>query len=118
MLKCAERKNSIVPLGAGGMGEVYGARDGLDFCATCSTITLMKKAGIREARQNLSALVEQVKKGREILITDRGRPVARLVPPVRPGAAPFPDLSRFRRTMPVLAPPLSGSIVEDRGDRF
>lgn len=78
----------------------------------------MKKAGIREARQNLSALVEQVKKGREILITDRGRPVARLVPPVRPVAAPFPDLSRFRRTMPVLTPPLSGLIIEDRGDRF
>jgi prevent-host-death family protein len=78
----------------------------------------MKKAGIREARQNLSALVEEVKKGREILITDRGRPVARLVPPNRPAAAPFPDLSRFRRTMPVLTPPLSGSIVEERGDRF
>ncbi|HEY3205040.1 MAG TPA: type II toxin-antitoxin system prevent-host-death family antitoxin [Thermoanaerobaculia bacterium] len=77
----------------------------------------MKKAGIREARQNLSALIEDVKKGREIIITDRGRPVARLVPPVRPTAAPFPDLSRFRRMMPALAPPLSASIVEDRGDR-
>ncbi len=78
----------------------------------------MRKAGIRQARQNLSALLEQVRKGREILITDRGRPVARLVPPGRPAAARFPDLSRFRRTMPVLTPPLSGSIVEDRGDRF
>jgi prevent-host-death family protein len=78
----------------------------------------MKKAGIREARQNLSALIEDVKKGREILITDRGRPVARLVAPPKPAAAPFPDLSRFRRTMPVLTPPLSGSIIEDRGDRF
>ncbi|MEX0880412.1 MAG: type II toxin-antitoxin system prevent-host-death family antitoxin [Thermoanaerobaculia bacterium] len=78
----------------------------------------MNRAGIREARQNLSALLEQVKKGREILITDRGRPVARLVPPGRPAAAPLPDLSRFRRTMPVLTPSLSGSIVEDRGDRF
>ena len=78
----------------------------------------MKKAGIREVRQNLSALIEDVKKGREIVITDRGRPVARLVSPLQPAAAPFPDLSRFRRTMPVLTPPLSGSIVEDRGDRF
>jgi prevent-host-death family protein len=78
----------------------------------------MKKAGIREARQNLSALVEEVKKGREILITDRGRPVARLVPPNGPAGTPFPDLSRFRRTMPVLTPPLSESIVEERGDRF
>ena len=78
----------------------------------------MKRAGIREARQNLSALLEQVKKGREILITDRGRPVARLVPPGSPASAPFPDLARFRRRMPVLTPPLSESIVEDRGDRF
>lgn len=78
----------------------------------------MKRAGIREARQNLSALIDDVKKGREIVITDRGRPVARLVPPLRPPAAPFPDLSRFRRTMPALKPPLSDSIVEDRGDRF
>jgi len=78
----------------------------------------MKKAGIREARQNLSALIEDVKRGREIVITDRGHPVARLVPPSRQTAAPFPDLSRFRRTMPVLTPPLSGSVQKDRGDRF
>ncbi len=78
----------------------------------------MKGAGIREARQNLSALIDDVRKGREILITDRGRPVARLVPVGRRATAPFPDLSRFRRAMPRLNPPLSGSIVEDRGDRF
>ena len=78
----------------------------------------MRKAGIREVRQNLSALIEEVKKGREIVISDRGHPVARLVPPVRPSAAPFPDLSRFRKTMPILMPPLSDSIVADRGDRF
>ena len=78
----------------------------------------MKKAGIREARQNLSALIEDVKKGREIVITDRGRPVARLVAPERPGASAFPNLAVFRRTMPVLTPPLSDSILEDRGDRF
>lgn len=78
----------------------------------------MKKAGIREARQNLSALIEDVKKGREIVITDRGRPVARLVPPTRGSAQPVPDLSAFRRKMPVVTPPLSASIVKDRGDRF
>ena len=78
----------------------------------------MKRAGIREARQNLSALIEDVKRGREIVITDRGRAVARLVPPTRPAGAPFPDLSRFRRTMPKLKPPLSASVIEDRSDRF
>ena len=78
----------------------------------------MRRAGIREARQNLSALIDDVKRGREIVITDRGRPVARLVAPGRRATAPFPDLSRFRRVMPRLNPPLSGSIIEDRGDRF
>ena len=78
----------------------------------------MRKAGIREARQNLSALIEDVRKGREVVITDRGRPVARLVPPTTDLARPLPDLSGFRRKMPVFDPPVSVSIVEDRGDRF
>ena len=78
----------------------------------------MRRAGIREARQNLSALIEHVKKGREIVITDRGQPVARLVPPSQAASEPFPDLSGFRSRMPVLEPPLSASIVEDRADRL
>ncbi|MBM4235848.1 MAG: type II toxin-antitoxin system Phd/YefM family antitoxin [Firmicutes bacterium] len=42
----------------------------------------MKKnyIGIREARINLSKLIRDVKGGMEIIITDRGTPVARLVP--------------------------------------
>ena len=78
----------------------------------------MKKAGIREARQNLSALIADVKLGREILITDRGRAVARLVPPTQASARAVPDLSAFRRRMPVLTPLLSRSIAAEREDRF
>ena len=78
----------------------------------------MRKAGIREARQKLSALIQEVKKGREIMITERGKPVARLVP-LRPLAGkPFPGLAEFRRTMPVLDPPVSQAILEDRKDRL
>ena len=77
----------------------------------------MKVAGIREARQNLSALIDEVRKGRQVVITDRGKPVARLVPPV-PRRRPLPNLAAFRRTMPVVTPPLSTAIVEDRADRF
>ncbi len=42
----------------------------------------MKKnyIGIREARINLSKLIRDVRDGMEIIITDRGTPVARLVP--------------------------------------
>ena len=32
----------------------------------------MRTAGVREARQNLSALLDEVKKGREIVIDGRG----------------------------------------------
>ena len=78
----------------------------------------MKTAGIREARQNLSALIEDVKLGREIVITDRGRPVARLVAATRGSARAVPNLSAFRRTMPTLIPAVSASIESDRDDRF
>jgi len=42
----------------------------------------MKKnyIGIREARINLSKLIRDVRGGMEIIITDRGTPVARLIP--------------------------------------
>jgi prevent-host-death family protein len=78
----------------------------------------MRTAGVREARQNLSVLLDEVKKGREVVITERGRPVAKLVPPDRPRGAGVPDLARFRRRMPVLDPPLSTTIAEERADRL
>lgn len=76
----------------------------------------MRTAGIREARQNLSQLIDEVKLGNEVLITERGIPVARLVPAQRSGK-PLPDRSEFRKRMPSLDPPLSQTIIEDREDR-
>ncbi|HET9489063.1 MAG TPA: type II toxin-antitoxin system prevent-host-death family antitoxin [Methylomirabilota bacterium] len=77
----------------------------------------MRSAGVREARQNLSALLDEVKKGREVVITERGRPVAKLVPPDRPRSGGVRNLAAFRRTMPVLDPPLSATIAQEREDR-
>jgi prevent-host-death family protein len=45
----------------------------------------MAKAGIRELRQNASALIKRVIAGETIEVTDRGRPVARIVPLGRRG---------------------------------
>lgn len=75
----------------------------------------MRTAGVREARQNLTGLLDEVKKGREVLITDRGRPVARLSP-VAP-RRPFPDLARVRRAWRGDHPDLSQAVLDDRDDR-
>ena len=74
----------------------------------------MRTAGVREARQDLSSLIDDVRKGREVVITDHGRPVARLVP-IR-GHKPFPDLSRVRGTHRGSSPELSRAVIEDRED--
>lgn len=43
----------------------------------------MKRVAIAEAKAHLSALVERVEAGEEIVIARRGKPVARLVPEPR-----------------------------------
>jgi prevent-host-death family protein len=78
----------------------------------------VRTAGIREARQNLSLLLDEVRKGREVVITERGRPVAKLVPLDRPRGRGVPNFAAFRRRMPVLDPPLSASVTQDRDDRL
>jgi prevent-host-death family protein len=38
------------------------------------------RAGVREFKNNLSRYLERVRQGDEVIVTDRGRPVARVVP--------------------------------------
>lgn len=75
----------------------------------------MRTAGVREARQDLTSLLDDVRKGREVVITERGRPVARLVPIKADGL--FPDLSRLRQKGRAVRPSLSEAVLEDREDR-
>lgn len=58
----------------------------------------MKKATITETKNSLSALIDRVRHGETIVITDRGRPVARLVSALT-GAAEDPEgrLARLER---------------------
>src|SRR5207302_10252926 len=77
----------------------------------------MKEAGIREARQNLSALIAEVRKGHEITITDRGKSVARLVPPRPADAKPFRGRAAVRRRLPQRTRRLSSAILDRRAER-
>ena len=40
----------------------------------------MQSVGVFEAKNRLTALLDQVEEGDEVLITRRGKPIARLVP--------------------------------------
>jgi len=51
----------------------------------------MTEVGAFEAKNTLSLLLDRVEAGEEIVITRRGRPVARLVPPL---AAQNPERAR------------------------
>jgi prevent-host-death family protein len=42
------------------------------------------EVGIRELRDHLSRWLDEVKEGHEIVVTERGRAIARLVPSSRP----------------------------------
>jgi prevent-host-death family protein len=75
----------------------------------------MRTAGVREARQDLTSLLDDVRKGREVVITERGRPVARLVP-IKPRTR-FPNLAAVRRKARAIEPSLSQAIIDDRDDR-
>jgi prevent-host-death family protein len=83
------------------------------------------EVGIRELRADLSRWVKRVRAGDEIVVTDRGKAVARLVPLegerkfdrlIREGLI-TPAPNRRRRTVPKPiegAGPLSDIVLEDR----
>lgn len=69
-----------------------------------------KRVGIRELREDLSRIVRRVQRGEVVEVTDRGQPVARLVPVGSLGGA-LADLVavgkvRPARTRDPLPPPL------------
>ncbi len=56
----------------------------------------MNVATVTEAKNGLSALLDRVKAGDEVVITEHGRPIARVVPILR-GEAPEGRLARLER---------------------
>lgn len=55
----------------------------------------MKTANIAEAKSHFSALLSDVEAGEEVIITRRGKPIARIVTESRTSATVF-DLSALR----------------------
>jgi prevent-host-death family protein len=76
----------------------------------------MTTVNLAHAKAHLSELLDQVERGEAIVITRRGRPVARIAP-IEPLKRPidFPALAEFRKTMPPL-PKSSAELIRDMRD--
>ena len=75
----------------------------------------MKTVSVREMRQVLSGLEDLLEEVGELVITRRGRAIARLVP-LTPGRRP-PSRRRLREEMPALSEGSEMLVREDRDKR-
>lgn len=91
----------------------------------------MISAGIKEVKNNLSRLLARVKTGEDVIITERGKPVARIVkenkgdkpirvalePLVQKGLVVLPSRNILKDSLSaveVSGSPVSKMVVEDR----
>ncbi|MCL4477376.1 MAG: type II toxin-antitoxin system prevent-host-death family antitoxin [Nitrospirae bacterium] len=76
----------------------------------------MIKAGIKEARQNLTGFLNKVLKGEEIVITKRGEPIAKISPVGKKPKGHLASHKALRKTLAPKGKPLSEIITELRGE--
>ena len=76
----------------------------------------MKEIGIKQARQTLPELIDQIEAGEEIVLTRRGKVVARLIPAPRETKT-LPPLKEFRQRVAQLGTPAAKLLREDRDAR-
>lgn len=74
----------------------------------------MIEKGIREARQDFTRLLKRVSGGEEIVITDRGRPVAQIVPIGRHATVQLRSRAALRASVRRRGRRLSEIVIEDR----
>ena len=77
----------------------------------------MQKVSVREAREQISHLLDAVEAGEEVIILRRGKPTARLVAVSKAAKAGirFPDRTDFRAQLPQ-ARRSSAELVRDLRD--
>ena len=68
---------------------------------------------IKEARGNLSSLLQRVEHGEEVVITRHGKRIARITSP-KGQTNHLPGLSDFRSALSVKGKPLSQAVIDFR----
>jgi prevent-host-death family protein len=76
----------------------------------------MKHVGIKQARQELPALIDRAEAGEEIIITRQGKPVAKLIAAPKISKA-LPSLAEFRRAIGAIGTPAAQLLREERNAR-
>ncbi len=74
----------------------------------------MRGVSVKQARETLRKLLDEVEAGGEVLILRRGKEIARLVPAARRRRRTFPDLRKFRASIRAKGEPLSRTVVRSR----
>ena len=74
----------------------------------------MLEVNVKEARSKLSQLLDKVEQGQDILLTRRGKKVARLVSPVQD--CRLPSLKKFRQTITAPGKGLSSTVRATRDE--
>jgi len=93
------------------------------------------KLGLREANQQFSKAIKAVRAGKEVVLTDRGRPIAVITPVttadaqdaalqamadeglITPAARKGPMPAPRWRPVTVKGKPIADTVIEDRADR-
>jgi prevent-host-death family protein len=73
----------------------------------------LRKVSVKEARENMRELIEQVAAGEEIILLRRGKEVARLVPP-KGSRRKLPSLESLRASIHPKGEPLSREVISAR----
>jgi prevent-host-death family protein len=73
----------------------------------------MVEVSVKEARDNFRTYLDRAEAGEEIIVTRRGKEVARIVPPRREPKK-FPDLTEFRKSIELRGEPMSETVIRQR----
>jgi prevent-host-death family protein len=77
----------------------------------------MHTVSVAEAKANLSKVLNRVQAGEDVVITRRGKPVARIAA-MKDALEPIPSLEKFRATLPKAKTPSVKIIRQMRDETY
>ncbi len=76
----------------------------------------METATVGEIQKNFAAVIKKIKSGEEIIVTKRGKPVAKICALDAAKDITWPDF--FEESLEIKGKPISDIVVESRKERF